>query len=57
MTAQIIYLVLLFVGLLIEANQHGKDKKGKHNFFTSFIAMTIQIGLMYWGGFFDIFFK
>ena len=29
MTAQIIYLLLTFAGLLLAANQHGKEKEGR----------------------------
>jgi hypothetical protein len=53
MTAQIIYLVLAFIGLLLAANKHGKPKKN-YNFWHSFIAMCIVLSLLYWGGFFDV---
>lgn len=57
MTAQLIYLTLVFIGALIAANQHGKDKTGKHDFFTSIIAQILVMGLLYWGGFFDVLLK
>lgn len=49
----IIYLVLVAVALLISANQHGKDKTGKHSFWASLIATLLMLGLFYWGGFFN----
>lgn len=57
MIPQIIYLVLLFAGLLLSANMHGKEKKGKHNFWNHLFNTVITISLLYWGGFFDVFFK
>ena len=50
----IIYLVLSAIGLLIAANQHGKPKKEPHNFWSTLIATSIVIWLLYSGGFFDI---
>ena len=57
MIPQIIYLVLIFAGLLLSANLHGKEKKGKHNFWNHIFNTVITISLLYWGGFFDVFFK
>jgi len=50
---QIIYLVLFFIGALMEANRHGKKKEGEHNMYTSLIAGFLSATLLYWGGFFD----
>lgn len=55
MTATIIILVLIFIGLLYNANLHGKDKTGKHNFWTSLVAAIIQLILFYFAGMFDKF--
>lgn len=52
MTAQIVYLVLIFMSLLLNANQHGKPKTGNHNFWIHFISTIIVLALLYWGGFF-----
>lgn len=57
MTAQIILLTLFLISLLINANQHGKPKTGNYNFWYPAISLTIMLGLLYWGGFFDVFFK
>lgn len=53
MLPQIIYLVLVGIGLLLMSNQHGKPKTGDHNFWISLIAQCIHLGLLYWGGFFN----
>ena len=57
MTPQIIYLSLVFAGMLIAANQHGKPKEGKHNIWYSLIAQTIIMLCLYYGGFFNVFIK
>ena len=57
MAAQIIYLTLVFITLLLNAYLHGKEKIGKHNFFAVLITYMILLLLLYWGGFFDVFFK
>ena len=56
MVPQIIYLSLVFIGLLIAANQHGKERT-PHNFWVTLVASLIPISLMYWGGFFDVMVK
>jgi hypothetical protein len=53
MVPQIIYLSLVFMGLLIGANQHGKERT-PHNFWNTLVATIITISLLYWGGFFDV---
>lgn len=57
MGAQITWLVLVFIGLLISANQDGKPKTGKYSFLGSLISITISLSILYWGGFFNVFFK
>lgn len=49
---QVILLILFGVSLLLSANQHGKQKEGTYNFWPSFIAIVLQLFLLYWGGFF-----
>lgn len=52
-TPQIIYLTITAVGLLIEANQHGKPKgPGNHNFWVTAVSTAICLSILYWGGFF-----
>ena len=57
MTPQIIYSVLLFANLLLVANQHGKERKGKHNIWVTLFSTSIVMLLLLWGGFFDVFIK
>jgi hypothetical protein len=56
MAPQIIYLSLVFIGLLLVANQHGQVR-APHNFWNTLVATVITISLMYWGGFFDAMIK
>ena len=53
MVPQIIYLSLVFIGLLLVANQHGQVR-APQNFWNTLIATVITISLLYWGGFFDV---
>lgn len=50
--AKIILLCLYGIALLCAAHDHGKPKTGKNNFFATLIATAIEIGLLWWGGFF-----
>lgn len=51
---QITYIVLMAIALLFDANLHGKQKTGKHNFWIGVMSIAINFGIMYWGGFFDV---
>ena len=55
MLPQIIYLSLTMLGLGMQAVKHGNPKEGKENFWVVFISTAISVGLLYWGGFFDVF--
>lgn len=55
MLPQLIYLGLSLLGLGIAIEQHGKPKKGNENFWITFITWILTLGLLYWGGFFDVF--
>ena len=57
MGAQITYIILLLIGLMISSYQHGKPKEGKHNLFIDLFSYFISVLILYWGGFFDILFK
>lgn len=53
MTApQITMVLLMLAGLLIAAHEHGKPKKGNHNFMVHLIALAINLLILFWGGFF-----
>ena len=56
MAPQIIYLVLVLIALLAAANSHGKMEKRPKSFWISLVSIAVQAGLMYWGGFFNVFF-
>jgi hypothetical protein len=45
--------ILWAVSLLLNANLHGKIKTGNYNFWTSLIALSIEITLLYYAGLFN----
>ncbi len=49
---QIMILALMGAGLLIAANQHGKERKPV-NFWTTLIAVVLEVSILIWGGFFN----
>lgn len=49
---QIIYVGILMLSLGINMAQHGKTEVKKHNFWYSFVACVIQLGILWAGGFF-----
>ena len=49
---QILIIILYGASLLCDANMHGKPKEGEHNFWVGLIGITLQTGLLWWGGFF-----
>ena len=48
----IILICLYAISLLISANQHGKEKTGKYNFWNAFIAQLLVFILLILGDFF-----
>lgn len=48
---QIIYLILVFVGLLVAANKHGKSQPA-YDFWSTLISVILNSILFYFGGFF-----
>ena len=46
-------LALFAVGLLFAANQHGKPRTDKYNFWGAVIGSAIQFGILFAGGFFS----
>ena len=50
---QIIQLGIMFLALGLSMAQHGKPKTGKESFWTTLVAIGIQFGILYWGGFFN----
>ena len=49
---QIIYLILLFLGVGAEAVKHGQPKKGNHNVWVALTGAGLVMALHYWGGFY-----
>lgn len=50
-TPQIIMIVLLASSGTVSLLKHGKPREG-YNFWGWAVACAIQVGLLYWGGFF-----
>jgi len=50
---QIIMLAIMFINLLVGANQHGKPKEGRVNFWSILIGQIIMFSLLKFGGFFN----
>jgi len=50
---QIIFIVLYGASLLLHAKNHGKPKEGNENFWITFLSVSIVVGLLIWGGFFN----
>jgi hypothetical protein len=49
---QIIMIVLFSASLLLTTKDHGKPRTGNNNFWVSLISVVIQVGILWWGGFF-----
>jgi len=57
MVPQIVYLLLMALGLGIAMERHGKPKADKYNFTIDLISTALSAALLWWGGFFNVFFK
>lgn len=55
MAPQIIFLTMVLISLLLEANRHRQPKQGNNSFWVALVATIISLGLLYWGGFFAVF--
>jgi hypothetical protein len=51
-TPVIILLTLWSISLLITAHLHGKPKENEHNFFRMFVAVCLELWLVWWAGVF-----
>lgn len=49
----IILICLCAIGLICSAYCHGKPKVGKNNFWIILIAYSLQLFILWWGGFFN----
>jgi len=50
-------IVLLFMGLALHIAKNGEQRHDKYSAGWSFVNALITLGLLYWGGFFNVFFK
>ena len=50
---QILLTSLYLIALFAAAKKNGQPKEGVYNFQNAYIMVSIQFGLLYWGGFFD----
>ena len=55
MTPQLIFLFLITIGLGIQISKHGQQKESNtYNGWIGFGNYIITLGLLYWGGFFNL---
>ena len=52
-TAAIVLLVLTAISGGITLEQHGKPKTGSYSLWSWLFGAALQIGILYWGGFFS----
>jgi len=57
MIPQILIISLGMIGLGINISKHGESETGKHNVWTSITSLSMYWAILYYGGFFDVFFK
>ena len=53
-TAAIVLIVLMAISAGINIEQHGKPKTGNHSIWIWLVSVALEIGLLYWGGFFGV---
>lgn len=57
MVPQLLYLGLMLLELGIALGKHGEPRTGKHSFFRSTFGFALISTILYYGGFFNCFFK
>lgn len=50
---QIIMIVILSLNVLRNLERHGETKCTEYHFGVSLFAAALEVGLLYWGGFFS----
>ena len=50
---QIIMIVVLAVNVWQNLEKHGETKCSEYHFGVALIAAALEVGLLYWGGFFS----
>lgn len=54
MWPQIIVIILMSVEVGCSMMQHGEPKRGEYSVWSTILSMAVVVGLLYWGGFFDV---
>ena len=54
---QLLYLALTVIGLATAAMQNGEPRTGNHSFVGTLVATVLIGSLLWWGGFFDCFYR
>lgn len=49
----LVYLAITILGIGVALGEHGKPKKGEHNFWVTLVASLIICWVLYRGGFFN----
>lgn len=57
MIAQIIVLTLLVANIAINAYEYGNKKQTRKQYITEWVSMLLLMGLLIWGGYFNVLFK
>lgn len=47
----------MVANMCLSAHRHGKERKVTENFWNTLIAVILQVGILYWGGFFNVMIK
>lgn len=55
MIPQIIIIVLMALRLLKCAENHGEPEESDYNFWQSLLGVGVLAGLLWWGGFWNVF--
>ncbi len=57
MIPQILVIVLFVMSLSFNLAKNGEQRHDKYSVGWTFVGTLIMSGLLYWGGFFNVFFK
>lgn len=57
MIPQLIVIAIFSISLGEDIANHGKEKKRTENARRSLVAYALFFGILYWGGFWDVFLK
>ena len=50
--AQIIFLTLMLIAVVLQGINHGKQREDKYNVWIALSSAAVEIALLWWGGFF-----